>query len=278
MKQLYVWVLLLLAIQVAGQDLSTMSLKKTFKSEEELIKTYPSLVKHKLVLEKSSIKLLDRDNTIKNQVSRSSIPSNLNTFIFSPTNDYFVAYEETEVETGDLYFYRKDGVLLSKQRISIYPNVKFSTNGEYIIAFNSFGREIFIFNKNGTMVFSGDYINLINDKSRVLDNVLVSDDGKEIMINAGDDIYSFDIKTRNLNFKTAVGGWVLDGNSYSSTGKIAFKIKRHNQENGSFDFKVISKKSGQILDNIPDLRKIEFVPSAVILSKNSNVLEYVFKK
>ena len=134
--------------------------------------------------------------------------------------------------------------------------------------------QIFVFEANGTLLFSGNYIDLIKDRTKVLDNVFVSEDGKDLLVNAGGKIYSFDMGSKNKKFESEIGGWALASNS--SDGILAFKITVPNSEKGTYDFKVLSRSDGKTLDHLSGLKKIDFVKTGVLMSMDSDILEYAF--
>jgi hypothetical protein len=142
---LLIGVLLFLPLFLLAQSFNALTPTKTFSSETELLEAYPQFAKRKIIIDKSHINILRDDIVLQKQIPRSNVPPNLNSVIFSPLGDYFVAFEETEVQSDYLHFYDPSGVLLAKHRINVYPVVRYSSNGEYVTVYDSFGREVFVF-------------------------------------------------------------------------------------------------------------------------------------
>jgi hypothetical protein len=228
--------------------------------------------RHTIQSDARSIKVFE-NGILKNQIDRASVPPKNNSFVFSPSGEYFVSYEEAENETREMFFYRSDGTLLNKQIINIHPNVKFSGTGEYVEVFNNSGREIFLFYKTGQLLFKADYMELIHDNSKALNNIRFSETGSEFIINAGDDVYLIDIRTKQPKFKTKVGK-VLDGNFYSSKDKIILKTL---DRNSRLDMQVLSKSNGNVSDVIQQVSDVFFLPAGPIVSRQAKFLEYVIK-
>jgi hypothetical protein len=264
--------LALFSFNVQSQTLKSLQVKRKYTSESEVAQVHPEFTK-KISVTNKSIQILNQGD-IKREVKKSGIPSNLNSIVFSPNDEYFVAFEEAENETDFIYFFRSDGTMLSKQMVKIYPNVKFSKNSEHVLVFNNYGREIFLFTKTGLLVFSGDYIDLINDKSKILYNVLVSDDGNDFLINAGDDAHLLNIKNRSVKYKIPVGR-VVDGVFDTDKNKIA--IKTISEQSNAVDLKILSRANGKLLDKIEKTSRVEFVLNGVVVFKDSSVIEYVYK-
>lgn len=273
MRQVLLVALMVTSLCSYGQEANSLKLNRTFNSEEELHKINPETVRSEILIDSKTIKIKER-GILNREIKRVDIPSNINSFVFSPSREYFVAFEETEGRSSFLFFYKSDGNFITKQPLNIYPNVKFSGDGQYVIAFNSFGREILVFSKTGQRIFSGDYIELIKDKTKVLYNVLISENCKEVLINAGEDIHLIDLSSKREIFKVK-SGWVLDGNFYSAYNSIALKV--NSNIDNLFDIKVFSKKNGNVSTEINGVSKVEFFSSELVVSKNSKVLEYVFK-
>jgi len=255
-----------------SQNFNTLKVKQRYSSEADYEKANPSQIKNRVSTTGKSIQIYNQGNLIQ-QINKSSIPPNLNSLILSPQGDYFVAFEEAENATDYLYFFRSDGVLLSKHLINIYPNVKYSTNGEYVIVFNNYGKNILLFDKNGNLSFTGDYTDLIKDRSKILYNVFFSENGNDLLINAGNDAHLVTTKDRVIKFKTSVGR-VIDGD-FRSDKEIV--LKTASERIGLIDLKILSKSNGLILDTMDQAKRIELTINGVVVFKNSSIVEYEFK-
>ena len=255
-----------------SQNLNTLEVKRIYSSEADYEKANPSDIKNSVSTTDKSIQIFNQ-GSLTQQINRSSIPSDLNSFILSPKGDYFVAFEEAEKATDYLYFFRSDGNLLSKHLVNIYPNVKYSTNGEYVIVFNSYGSDIFLFDKSGNLSFTCDYTDLIKDKSKILYNVFFSENGNDLLINAGNDAHLVTTKDRVIKFKTSVGR-VIDGD-FRSDKEIV--LKTASERIGLIDLKILSKSNGLILDTMNQAKRIELTINGVVVFKNSGIVEYEFK-
>lgn len=227
----------------------------------------------RVVVNQSSVDVIDDSQKVIQSVNRSNLPKNLKSFIFSPDKKYFVAYEEFDNGINDLYFYSANGTLLAKRALRIYPNIRFSSNGEYVTAFNNFGRQIFVFSKTGALLFEGDYTNLIGDKSKTLYMVLVSDNLKDVYVSAGNELYSINPKTKKVQFQTTTGT-VWDGQFYAQQNALLIKTTGGNDS--SFEIKLISKDQGKVIQTMKGIKKVSMTNKGFAIEEDS-IIEYEIK-
>jgi hypothetical protein len=153
-------------------------------------------------------------------------------------------------------------------------NVKYSTNGEHVVVFNNYGSEIFLFRRDGSLRFAGNYTDLIRDKSKILYNVLLSGNSNELLINAGNDANLVSLKDGIIKFKAPVGR-IIDADFRYDKGIII--LKTASEKNELVDLKILSASNGLILDKIDLAERIELALNGVIVFKDSSIVEYEFK-
>ena len=267
-------ILLLLPFFLHAQSFNALTPTKTFSSETGLLKAYPQFAKRKITIDKSHINVLRDDIVLQKQIPRNNVPPNLNSILFSPLGDYFVAFEETEVQSDYLYFYDPHGVLLAKQRVDVYPVVRYSNDGEYVTVYDSFGSEVFIFNKFGKLLFNTDYIELTKVHNEVLYGVFVSEDATLVILNVGEELYLCSVKSKQKIY-SVTSGWILDASFYSNKGRVVMRTTTN--KNGINDLKVFSIPDGELLDQISQVTRVEFTPAGAVVFKNNVIQEYLVK-
>lgn len=247
--------------------------KGKYASKSDFVRMNVESGPSRVVVNQSSVDVIDDSQKVIQSVNRSNLPKNLKSFIFSPDKKYFVAYEEFDNGINDLYFYSANGTLLAKRALRIYPNIRFSSNGEYVTAFNNFGRQIFVFSKTGALLFEGDYTNLIGDKSKTLYMVLVSDNLKDVYVSAGNELYSINPKTKKVQFQTTTGT-VWDGQFYAQQNALLIKTTGGNDS--SFEIKLISKDQGKVIQTMKGIKKVSMTNKGFAIEEDS-IIEYEIK-
>ncbi len=266
----FIVIAFILSLPVKGQDNPVFFETASFNDNQALLKAHPDLEKRKLIKDKSSLRVVGSPSDVTSKPI-TGIPSRLNSFFLSPRHDSFVAFEETEGASDNLYFFTAEGSLMATQRVNIYPVVSYSADGEFVVAFNSFGREVFVFRKNGILMFAGDYVDLIKNNSKILYNVLVSESGAELLINAGEDVHLISTKTKLELFQTRTGR-VLSGNFMTAKGKVV--LQTGSEQNTKCDLIILSKSDGGVVGKLPGLSKVFFTKTGFVTFNNSKYQEY----
>ncbi len=227
---------------------------------------------------KNEIKFIDPiTNKITQVLNKSELPP-INTVIESPDKRTFVAYEERESETPYLYFFSREGKLLNKINVNIYSNVKYTQNGQFVAVYNSFGNRFFIFTANGEEIVSGNYIDLIQNKTSPIHSLLVSEDASHFIVATHSEMYLFR-RNKSLVWKTAWKGpdtFILDTYFFSSQNYFALitTSKSNAANNYRLDLKLVSLQHGHVVDSIQDSPQIQFVGPNILLKKNNQFHEY----
>jgi hypothetical protein len=271
-KNLLVLTLLCFACAQKDPALNSIVLRKKYDVASQVDAAYPHKVKKKAEIVGNSLLLSSSGKTIS--ISRANIPPNLNTFIFSDDGKHFVAFEETEVDTDELYFYQSDGTLLAKQTVDIYPEVDFSNNGQYVSVFNQFGREVMLYTNQGTMVYHGDYTDMVKGPSQPIYHVIASDSGDALLLNVGTNAYVFNVKADSIQSHATVGR-VLDGSFYSNDEAVAILVAPDTTHNRSLI--IMSRNAGQIVDKICPISHATFITNGFVLFTESAISEYRFQ-
>lgn len=260
--------------QTTKHDL--LELSEIYNSEEELYRKYEELEKGSTsnVVNRQQLKLQSSPNS--RMANALTIPEELNTIIFSPNKEYFIAYEEQESATPFIFFYKADGKLLKKVEVNIYPNVKYSQNGEYVEVFNTFGREFMVYTKDGDLLQNGDYIELIKDNQEILYNLFVSNDGKNVLMSTSSKVHFFSINKQKLWDHPSSA--ILECQFTEEAEIVSLKVANQTRDKKNpFSLSILSKSNGQLLDSLSKASTVSFIKSKVIVGKNSKFYEYKIK-
>ncbi len=185
------------------------------------------------------------------------LPSDANTLAPSPDQKYFILYYEGMESVGEyLYFYRADGTLITKQKFTHASlKINFSTTGEFIAIHSHWGKQFFIFTKQGEIIFEGNYQDY-SGKNSTLEDVFVSDDGnyillsisnKAILLNGqGDKLWEIQLPVSPIE------------NVYFHLAKnylLMFRMAPDTiyNDDDSRGLRVVSVDTGEILDEIADI-------------------------
>ena len=205
------------------------------------------------------------------------LPHDISEISVSPNNQYFVAYSLGGIGDYDstdffsLYFYSMDGTLLKQQELhGKYDTITFSTNGEFIGLFHSFGRAIAIFAKTGDIIYEDDYKNLLRDKTAPLYNMYVSENGRTVLLNTDQHLYLCTIDGELLWEQDSSPALVSDCYFFSLQNIIALKVAHR--------LEIRSLHDGVLLDEIGGISEISRINDHLVIKREEKYYEYTIRQ
>lgn len=267
-------ILIFLSHVVAGvcAQSSSLMLSETYKNKDELYSRNLSILKNEYMsFKEGTLNIEDFSGRIS-EVNVKNIADGLNSFFLSPTGNYFVAFEEREGPSDYLYFYTREGLVIERCRLNIYPSIRFTLDGKYVAAFDSFGKEIFILDSAGSLLRVLNYQEVIGDKTSPLTNIVLSDDGERMLINADSFSYVFDIGTNKISARLKTN-LIVEGAFIPKQDKVVLISSTH----GSGKTLSVVTLEGEVVDTLNGIEDVYSLGTRILVKRNSQYECYVVR-